>query len=59
MRVDSNDNLEFYSFNKIHLINKKIKKQGYKSSELLKDRATRSQVIVQEIGTNKSKKILN
>lgn len=42
MRVDSNDNLEFYSFNKIHLINKKIKKQGYKSSELLKDRATRS-----------------
>jgi hypothetical protein len=59
MRLDEDQNRTFFTFNGVHLINKKIKKISYVSNELLKDRKTRAMVVVEEIGTNKSRKILN
>ena len=54
MRLDEDDNQTFYTFDNIQTVNKKIKKQGFVPNDLLKDRKTRTQVVIEEIGTNKS-----
>ena len=54
MRLDEDDNQTFYALDNIQTVNKKIKKQGFVPNDLLKDRKTRTQVVIEEIGTNKS-----
>ncbi len=59
MQMNPDGSRNFYTIDNLHVVNKKIKKMNFVSNDLLKDRKTRAMVVVEEIGTNKSKKILN